>query len=592
MEELKNLEIPKEIEEKNKEIINKVTKFKNSILKKHKKDIIAIEILPPRKEDPELVKRGLAQPIKKNQIDVLVVLDDSNSKIQPNYKLKDSISKDLIEKATQLDKDLFLEIMLVSELKESCFDGRWELLNLISMGLPIYDPYDWIAALKISEVHKAMVLKKFDKYITSYVAAGSLFRGEKSNDIDVYVIIDDTDVKRMTRPELKDKLRGMIISMGYEAAAITNVKKQFHIQVYILTDFWESVKDAHPVIFTLLRDGVPLYDRGVFTPWRLLLKMGRIRPSDEAIDMNMDLGMRLLDRSKKKLLAIAMEDLFYAALNPSQAALMLYGLNPTTPKETVKTMEDVFVKKEKILEKKHVDTLEKIRKFFKDIEHGKIKDVTALEIDNLIKETEVYLKRIEKLFNQIKKKREKESFTEIYSNAIKVTDDILDYTNYPGKDLVLNFRKYSKENGLDLKYPEELKRIINSKKNLSKLNKPEIDKLKREIRTYVSRMSEHYQWLRLADLNKLKIRFKYSKLSGEVYLLGDLAYIIPDVSSKEKEIQKAKITKKGLSKLEKSTQEEFEDSLSKTKIPSSLSLNTNIILDLKKIFGNDLEIIL
>ena len=121
-----------------------------------------------------------------------------------------------------------------------------------------------LAALKISEVHKAMVIKKFDKYIVSYVAAGSLFRGEKSHDIDVYVVVDDTDVKKMSRFELRDKLRSIIINMGFQAADITGVKKLFHIQVYILTDFWESVKDASPVIFTFLRDGVPLGSFGNF----------------------------------------------------------------------------------------------------------------------------------------------------------------------------------------------------------------------------------------------------------------------------------------------------------------------------------------
>ena len=37
---------------------------------------------------------------------------------------------------------------------------------------------------------------------------------------------------------------------------------------------------------------------------------------------------------KKKLLMLAGEDLYYATLNPSQAALMLYGIAPPTPKES------------------------------------------------------------------------------------------------------------------------------------------------------------------------------------------------------------------------------------------------------------------
>ena len=178
-----------------------------------------------------------------------------------------------------------------------------------------------------------MVIKKFEKYVLSYVAAGSLFRGEKSRDIDVFIVVDDTDVKRMDRFELKDKLRAIILGMGMDAEEITGVKKLFHVQVYILTDFWDSIKDANPVIFTFLRDGVPLYDRGLFMPWKLLLKMGRIKPSMEAIDVQMDIGEKLLERAKKRLLGIAAEDIYYTTLNPMYWKYVSYKLLITLPLE-------------------------------------------------------------------------------------------------------------------------------------------------------------------------------------------------------------------------------------------------------------------
>ena len=76
-----------------------------------------------------------------------------------------------------------------------------------------------------------MVLKKFEKYIVSYVLAGSLVQGRatKTSDIDVWVVIDDTDVKRMTRAELKDKLRAIIIGMGIEAGDLTGIQNKLNI---------------------------------------------------------------------------------------------------------------------------------------------------------------------------------------------------------------------------------------------------------------------------------------------------------------------------------------------------------------------------
>ncbi|MFH1637756.1 MAG: hypothetical protein ABIB71_05010 [Candidatus Woesearchaeota archaeon] len=274
-------EMTKEMQDKLKDIKKKVDLLAKQVLEKFDKYVKGIALLPPDKEDQEK---------NPDKINVLMLVDDSDSQKMSKDELQGRLSQIIEKIAADIDKNLSPEVMLLTELKEACFDGKYEVLKMISMAAPVYDPSDLLAALRISEVHKSMTIKKFEKYIVSYVAAGSLFRGEKSNDIDVYVIVDDTDVKRLSRAELKDKLRAIILGMGAEAARITGVKKQFHVQTYILTDFWDNIKDANPVIFTLLRDGVPLYDRGVFMPWKILLQMGRIKPSPEAIDMNMELG--------------------------------------------------------------------------------------------------------------------------------------------------------------------------------------------------------------------------------------------------------------------------------------------------------------
>ena len=418
---------PKIDPEKEKAFKKKIDQLKDKILKDYKKQTIGIALLPPKIIHPEDVKYMTKEEIQKEKekISVLVVLDDSKSEHTPDYKIKDKISPELVKIAKAIDEKIWLEISLISEIRESLFDGKYELLQVIAMSAILHDPTDFLAALKISEVHKNMTIKKFEKYIVSYIGAGTLFRGEKSNDIDVYIVIDDTDVRRMSRAELKEKLRGLIQAMAIEASAITGVKKQFHVQTYILTDFWESVKDAHPVIFTFLRDGVPIFDRGLFGPWRLLLKMGRVRPSPESIDMHMSTGERLLEAAKKKLLYIASEDMYYAILNPSQAALMLYGISPPTPKETVRLLEEIFVKREKLLEPKYVKILERVKDFFKGMEHGKIKEVSGAEVDKIIKDVEDYLNRIKKLFAQIEKKTEKEDFKKFKEAINLVTRESL-----------------------------------------------------------------------------------------------------------------------------------------------------------------------
>ena len=52
------------------------------------------------------------------------------------------------------------------------------------------------------------------------------------------------------------------MGMVAEASMATGVKGKLHVQVWVLTDMWDSIKNVNPIMFNVLRDGVPLYDRG------------------------------------------------------------------------------------------------------------------------------------------------------------------------------------------------------------------------------------------------------------------------------------------------------------------------------------------
>ena len=573
--------IPEDLQKKFKELKTKLDKFKKEVLKKFDKYVVGISLLPPQKKDEKEDKK---------QMNILILVDDSDVKKMSKMELVEKLSTIINKIAEDIDKNLKPDVMLTSELTEACFDAKYDLIKMIATSAPIYDPNDLLAALRISEVHKTMAIKKFEKYIVSYVAAGSLFRGEKSNDIDVYIIVDDTDVKKMSRFELRDKLRAIITSMGLEAKAITGVDKQFHVQVYILTDFWESVKDANPVIFTFLRDGVPLYDRGVFMPWKLLLKMGRIKPSPEAIDMHMDLGEKLIERLKGKMLGIVSEDIYYAVLNPAQAALMLYGIPPPTPKETIQLLDDIFVKKEKLLQKKHVDALSKIRKLYKDIEHQKVKKVSGKQIDDLLKAAEEYMKDMRKLFEEIHKKSEGRTIVEVREASTNIVNEILKSEDIKG-DPIKGLGILIKEGKLSNRYLEIFKNIIKAEKDFKakKLSRQETEKVRKEASIFIKAMLEFTQRKKSVDLERAKIRIKYKDKFADLFVFDKQVFIIMDIVKKD-QIQKATINKDGgLDNIEKSDLAELEKHFIK-QIPKKAFIQENLIKDLKAIFGTDIEI--
>jgi len=399
-------------------------KLKNFILKKYNY-VQSLSILPPQAINFFIEEEEIPKETEKYLQLYMIVPEDKFKQIP---KIKPEIIKKIEEIQKGLNQKIWLQIKTPIDIWEICTDSKFELLSGIAMSFPIYDK-GFLSGLRVAEIHKSMVLKKFEKYVVSYVIGGSFVRGDvvKTSDVDVFVIINDTDVKRMPRLELKERLRSIIYSYISEASALAGVKENvLNVQIYLLTDFWESVKDAHPVIFTFIRDGVPIYDRGTFMPWKALLKMGKLKPSPEAIDMFMSMGDRTVERVKKGMLDMVIGDIYWSVITPSQALLMLYGLPPPSTKEVVKDMKKIFVEKEKMLEKKYVDILDEIViKFYKGYEHGKLKEVTGKDIDRLLKNTEDYLKRLKELREQIEKRSDEKTIEQIYKDVFELLKTVV-----------------------------------------------------------------------------------------------------------------------------------------------------------------------
>lgn len=587
-----------EMEKKLAGLKKKLDKFKDKVLDKFGDYIVGITLLPPQKQPPkEGEKEG---KIDENKIEVLVVVDDTTSKKMTKDELHHKFSTIIKAIGEEVDKEMVTQSVLLTDIWLNCYDGKYELNQLISVSAPIYDS-GMLAAIKISEIHKNMVIKKFEKYIVSYVLAGSLTQGKATptSDIDVWIVIDDTDVKKMTRAELKDKLRAIIIGMGAEAGEITGIKNKINIQVYILTDFWDSLKEANPIIFTLLRDGVPFYDKGVFMPWKQLLRMGRIKPSREAIDLFMSTGDQSISRVKYKLKEMGMEDTYYSILTPSQAAIMLYGLPPPTPRETPEVLEEIFVKKEKMLEAKYIEILRNNVQVRKDLEHGDKKELSGTELDKLLKDAEKYLERIRKLFKDIEDMHNKKSVIVLYDEIVTIIRDVLKLEGIEkaqDAELIKLFEDELISSGkVPARYLRDLNEIVEAKRkyDAKKLDRADIDKARKGSAGLIKFLVEYMQRKRGLELERAKVKVKHGETYSEVVLLDTVAFVIHDIDAKERRIEKAKINADGsLGTLEESSLEEYEKSLASVKFPKRVFVKEPLFEDMKNIFGKDVEVLL
>ena len=563
----------KEIEEKINEVKKKVEKFSNEAREKFKDYILGVSVLPPEKKGQK-------------EINTIVLVNDADSKKMSKEELREKISTILTEIGKK--EGIAPKVILSTELWQSCYDSNYELLQTIAISSPVFDT-GVLESVKIAEVHKSLVLKKFDKYIVSYVCVGGIFRGQghEKSDIDAFIVIDDTDVKKMTRFELQDKLRAIIYQMAFEAAAITGVKRQLHIQTYLLTDFWDTVKDsASPVIYTFLRDGIPFYDRGMYMPWKHLLDMGRIVPSREAIRKFNASGDHFYDSAKKKLIQIAVEDAYYSVLNPSQAALMMKGIAPPTHKETGRLVREIFVEKEKLLEKKYADILEEMISMFKKFDYGEIKEVTGKEIDRIMNNVEDYRKRIDKLYKQIESQADKETIVAIHDNTLAAAREVLKLNgadNVDDSKLLKEFESSLVKKGVVKETVfQNLKNVFKAKEDYEKndLKPAEIDSAQKDSNAFIRAMMDILQKSQHRLKESKTLRVKHSKGVAEVLVLEKELYILNDGK-----VEVAEFGKDGsLGTIKESSKDAMEKALKDN--PKIASLNSKAISALEKHFGS------
>ncbi len=487
----------------------KLESLKKFICSKYK-FVNAIGIIPPQASEIFDEENELTEQEKKEKPMHLVIILPDNKEKEFN-----KIRGEIVQKIKETKQKIWLNLFLERDLWEICLDSKYDIIEALGMAFPLYDK-GILGSLRVAQIHKSLVLKKFEKYVYSYVIGGSLIRGDavKTSDVDTYIIIDDTDVKRMPRLELKEKLRNIIYSYIMQAGELAGVKNVLNVQVYLLTEFWEGVKDANPIFYTFLRDGVPLYDRGGFLPWKLLLRMGKIRPSPESIDMFMSTGDKTKEIVKRRLMDIVLGDLYWGVITPSQGLLMLYGLPPQSVKETVAEMKRIFVDKEKLLEKKYWDILEEIViKYYKGYEHGKIKEVSGNEVDKLLKGSEEYLKRLKELREEIEKRMQEKTLKEIYENTFKIMGSL--FGSKAETVLIKNYEKEivnkAKGNPRFIHTLNELVKMNRDYKSKKIPSKYDFERLRKDSVYLVQELIEYGQRKELGLLQKTKVVLTYKK---------------------------------------------------------------------------------
>jgi uncharacterized protein (UPF0332 family) len=316
-------------------------------------------------------------------------------------------------------------------------------------------------------------------------------------------------------------------------------------------------------------------------PWKALLKMGRLKPSPEAIDMFMSMGDKTVKVAKKNLLDIVVKDLYWGVITPAQALIMLAGSSPPAPKHTVAEMKKTFVDKEKMLEMKYINILDKIIKIYKDYEHEKIKDIKGVEVDKLIKDTEDYLKRLKELRKQIEKRYQKQTIEQIHEDVFKLLKAFMG--NKSQDAIIKEFEKdYVKKGKFTSQHLRILNNIVDAKKEhkKGKASAKKIDDARKNATILLNALIDYTQRCDLVALDKTKMMLKGKKASGQLINANGQTFLIM-----------GNVIKKITNKVEDSSLDEIEKAVQEQKSKQSVEINPKVFSVLKKELG-DFEIVL
>jgi uncharacterized protein (UPF0332 family)/predicted nucleotidyltransferase len=531
-------------------------------------------------EESEEKSKDLNLPKTEEQIIAVIndLADEKVAKIIENYKG----SK--------------VKILPLSGLWQSCYDQKYELMSAITNPQSSKVLYDkgFVKGLTAAQVLKSMALDKLKRYILSIILVGSVSRGtmHEHSDVDISFVIDDTDVKKMSRHEVLARLRGMILQMAAQTGF------EFNIQVYLLTDFWQSLRDTQPVIFSMVRDGVPLYDTGMFMPWRTLLKTGKMKPSPEAVDQFFKTGRLLIEDVNNTIKEIVIERLFLSMFNPAQAATMLVGIPPTHHGDTPKVFRKYFVDEYKLIEPKYADYLNEILELRKGVEYGKIKEISPEKFLEQMKHAKEFQDRMDKLFKDIREDMIKKSLDESEKKCMQAIISTLKALNVKAseKDAIDLLRAKMLDSGLITQkdYNFVAKKLKNAFADFKRdlLTTEEASIIEKESVEFITRINSIKEMLDLKSSERSKVHFRANGANGELWIFKNEIYIVSDL--KKMTMYKAKLKEDGsFEKPAISNANELLESRKSSKVDEMTSVHSSTLDSLKKLLNiKEVEIVI
>jgi len=350
----------------------------------------------------------------------------------------------------EISDELEPNICLLPDLFDQIVQNKADILQRILNAKCVVD-FGMPTVFRFINKHLKLIRGKFERYLMVYSIFGSFVRGEatQKSDLDAFFILDDTDIQKMTRGELAAAVRRISNDYSAKLSGEMGVNIKFNMQIYTLTQFWSALKDGNPIIVSILKDAVPFYDVGILRPWKNLFQRGELVPSRQATERYLTQSRDMVQISRKKIIDVSIEALFNANLMLGRAALMVFDIIGSHPRETSTLLEEKLVNEKKLISKKSVNHFRNIIALYKKYEHDERMDHLIESIPKLYQNTETFCREITKIVEMGRKNEIDEKFSGI-DNSIADQARALNLDKFLSMETTLPPTK------------EDLKKIVNN----------------------------------------------------------------------------------------------------------------------------------
>jgi predicted nucleotidyltransferase len=250
----------------------------------------------------------------------------------PTFDQLESKIRDILNDPAMAEAQPKALIMRENRLWERLRARQSKLLNTLAQAQPLVDQ-GLLTEIKLLAGHAQAMANQFAGELSTYALVGSRVRDHYSpqSDIDLLVIFDDTGRGEAGAIERKQQILDTLCDTMKPRCEQSGITRKISFAVYRMTDMCAAIHDSRPILVTMVADGVPLLDTGLFTAWQRVIARGKMPPSKFASESLLTAATQRLCEAEEKLSSALADDAYYAVLNSVHALLMAWGEPPPIP---------------------------------------------------------------------------------------------------------------------------------------------------------------------------------------------------------------------------------------------------------------------